>query len=69
MTDRARAKARGRRWSPTKCLRRTIPVAPSDGALADDTVLDGILGDRLRVRVITTGTYVNSVVSVRAAVR
>lgn len=48
---------------------RTAPIVPSDGALADDTVIDGILGDRLRAKVITTGTYSSSVVSVRAAVR
>lgn len=31
--------------------------APSDGALADNTVINGVIGDRLRVKVITTGTY------------
>lgn len=31
--------------------------APSDGALADNTVVNGALGDRYRVKVITTGTY------------
>lgn len=30
---------------------------PLDGALADDTIKDGLLGDRLRVKYITTGTY------------
>lgn len=48
---------------------RTAPFVPTDGALADDTVVDGILGDRLRARIIATGTYGSSVVSVRAAVR
>lgn len=48
---------------------RILTVAPPDGALADDTVVDGLLGDRLRVRIVTTGTYSSSVVSVRAAVR
>lgn len=33
------------------------PAAPTDGTLADNTTLNGILGDRLRVKVITTGTY------------
>ncbi len=45
------------------------PAIPTDGALTDDTILDGILGDRLRARIVTTGTYANSVVSVRATVR
>ncbi len=29
----------------------------SDGALADDTILSGLIGDSFRVKVITTGTY------------
>ena len=45
------------------------PAVPTDGALADDTVIDGILGDRLRAKIITTGTYSAAVVSVRASVR
>ena len=31
--------------------------AVSDGALADDTILSGLLGDLYRVKVVTTGTY------------
>ena len=31
--------------------------AASDAALADNTVLDGLLGDELRVKYTTTGTY------------
>lgn len=30
---------------------------PTDGTLADDTIKDGLLGDRLRVKYTTTGTY------------
>jgi hypothetical protein len=30
---------------------------PTDGTLADDTIKDGLLGDRLRVRYTSTGTY------------
>jgi len=49
---------------------KTTAVAPSDGALADDTAIDGILGDRLRLKVLTTGTYSGqTVLSVRANVR
>lgn len=32
-------------------------AAPTDGTLTDDTILDGLLGDRFRVKVISTGTY------------
>jgi hypothetical protein len=31
--------------------------APSDAALADNTIIQGTLGDRLRVKYTTTGTY------------
>ena len=48
---------------------KTSPATPTDGAMADDTCLDGLLGDRLRAKIITTGTYSAAVVSVRAAVR
>lgn len=48
---------------------RTSPVITTDGALADDTVLDGILGDRLRAKIVTVGTYANAIASVRVAVR
>ena len=34
--------------------------APADGALTDDAVVNGAIGDRLRVKVITTGTYAGS---------
>ena len=35
-------------------------VTPTDGALADDTAIDGLLGDRLRLKVVITGTYAGS---------
>lgn len=37
-------------------------VVPTDGALADDTAIDGILGDRFRLKVVTVGTYTGSTV-------
>ncbi len=37
-----------------------VPIAPGDGALADNTSVQGILGDRLRVKYVTTGTYATS---------
>jgi hypothetical protein len=49
---------------------RTTELTPTDGALTDDTAIDGVLGDRLRVMLITTGTYAGStVLGVRANVR
>lgn len=30
---------------------------PTDGSLTDDTIKDGLLGDRIRVKLTTTGTY------------
>jgi len=36
---------------------KTSAVTPTDGAMTDDTALDGFLGDRVRVKLISTGTY------------
>lgn len=49
----------------------TPRLAPlSAAALMADTAVDGTLGDRLRARVVSTGTYAGStVLSVRANVR
>lgn len=45
-------------------------TAATPGTLSDDSCLDGVLGDRLRARATSTGTYSgNTSVSVRAAVR
>lgn len=47
-------------------LTPVAPVDPTDGAMADNTRLDGILGDRVRLRVISTGTYAgNSLLAAR----
>lgn len=35
-------------------------ATPGDAALADDTAVDGLLGDRLRVKYTSTGTYAGS---------
>lgn len=48
---------------------KTTAVTPSDGALADDTCVDGVLGDALRVKLTTTGTYVNTTLSVKLIAR
>lgn len=39
---------------------KTTQVTPTDGSLSDDTAVDGLLGDRLRVKVVSTGTYAGS---------
>lgn len=48
---------------------KTTAVTPSDGSLTDDTCVDGLLGDRLRVKVTSVGTYANTQLAVRATVR
>lgn len=32
-------------------------ITPADGALTDNTILNGILGDRVRTKLTTVGTY------------
>jgi hypothetical protein len=32
-------------------------LTPTDGTLADNTIVNGILGPRLRLKITTTGTY------------
>ena len=45
-------------------------VLPSDGALSDDSVVDGVLGDRVRLKIVSTGTYAGqTVLSGRIAAR
>ena len=39
-------------------------AAPTTGTLADDTLVQGYLGDRLRVAFTSTGTYVSAVLAV-----
>lgn len=48
---------------------KTTAVTPSDGALADDTCVDGVLGSALRVKLTTTGTYSNTTLSVKLIAR
>lgn len=38
----------------------TALLTPSDGALTDNTQVNGVLGDRFRVKIISTGTYADS---------
>lgn len=32
-------------------------VTPTDGALTDNTILDGLLGDRIRAKTVVVGSY------------
>ena len=49
---------------------KTSQYTPTDGALADDTCVDGVLGDRFRAKVVSQGTYAGqTVVSVRLVAR
>lgn len=47
----------------------TSLATPGDAALADDTVVDGILGDQIRVKYTSTGTYVASTLVISAVTR
>lgn len=46
-----------KRWNFSALTPVTTPVTPTDGAMTDDTAQDGILGDRVRLKVVSTGTY------------
>lgn len=48
---------------------QTNLITPTDGALADNSAQDGCLGDRLRVKITSTGNYQNTTLSCRAVVR
>lgn len=37
-------------------------VTPTDGTAADDTAVDGLLGAKMRLKIISTGTYAGSTV-------
>lgn len=47
---------------------KTTQVTPADGTLTDDTAVDGILGDKFRLKVVSTGTYAGSTVLSGSAV-
>lgn len=49
---------------------KTTGHAVTDGSLTDDTVVDGILGDRWRTKVTTVGTFTtNTSIAVRLTAR
>lgn len=48
----------------------TTPTAPTDGSLTANTCLNGVLGDQIRAKIISTGTYTGSTnLILRACVR
>jgi hypothetical protein len=48
----------------------STPATPADGTLTDDTAVQGLLGDRLRLKIISTGIYAGqTLLSGRVAVR
>lgn len=47
---------------------KTTQVTPADGALSSDTTVDGIVGDRFRVKIVVVGTYAGSTQLVCSAV-
>jgi hypothetical protein len=47
----------------------TTAIVPTDGAMADNTCQDGVLGSALRVKMTSTGTYASTGLNVRASVR
>ena len=49
--------ASGRKVTTVDIDAAATAVVPTDASLADDAIVDGILGDMLRAKVTTTGTY------------
>jgi hypothetical protein len=47
----------------------TTAFTPTDGSMADNTVQDGVLGSAMRVKLTSTGTYSNTVLSVKVSAR
>ena len=35
-------------------------ITPTDGSLSDNTILDGVIGDRLRVKTVVVGMYLGA---------
>lgn len=51
----------GKRWN-FSAQTPVDAVTPTDGAMADNTRQDGILGDRVRLKVVSTGIYAGNTV-------
>ncbi len=52
--------ASGRKVSTIGIDGTATAVVPTDAGLADDAIVDGILGDMIRAKITTTGTYADS---------
>lgn len=49
------------KWNKTSTsIALAANIGTSDAALADNTILDGLLGDEVRVKYTSTGTYADS---------
>lgn len=44
-------------------------ATPTDAALADNTINNGLIGEQVRVKYTTTGTYVGTTIAIRANVK
>lgn len=44
------------------CLDASSDITPTDATLTDNTAVDGILGDRFRLKLVVAGTYGGSTV-------
>lgn len=47
-------------YSGTALTNAPVPVVPGDAALAANTSVPGLLGDRLRIKYVIVGTYVGT---------
>jgi hypothetical protein len=62
--------AADRRVATVNALETTsVPISATDAALVDDTVLAGVLGTQLRLKLVSTGTWVNTFLGGRVVVR
>ncbi len=43
----------------------TDNTTPTDGSLTDDTTLSGVIGDRVRAKLVVVGTYAASTIDLR----
>ena len=48
---------------------QTSQITPSDGSMSDNTAQDGVLGSAMRVKLVTVGTYANTILSVKLSAR
>ena len=48
---------------------QTTQITPTDGSMADNTAQDGVLGSAMRVKLVTVGTYANTILSVKLSAR